>query len=164
MQMNWSRMVLSWTGFFRCGEPDPCNRNKTCVKSLFAKYKFYLAFENSHCEDYITEKTWKSLDAGMLPGTTIYNCEQRLSPDSFLHVDNFTSPAKLAKYLKYLNNNQDAYRRYHLWSNKCDVFYIYGTNILWVCDMCKKIHNPAKPVHVNLSQWWTLQEQCNEYK
>ena len=29
--------------------------------------QFYLAFENSHCQDYITEKFWRALDKGIVP-------------------------------------------------------------------------------------------------
>jgi glycoprotein 3-alpha-L-fucosyltransferase len=43
-----------------CGQPCPrgLNLNEFCFKMIESKYKFYLAFENSRCEDYITEKLW----------------------------------------------------------------------------------------------------------
>ena len=31
------------------------------------KYKFYLAFENSNCNEYITEKFWRYLSYGLVP-------------------------------------------------------------------------------------------------
>ncbi len=40
--------------FGACGRQDPCRRNDSCLENMFHKYKFYLAFENSFCEDYIT--------------------------------------------------------------------------------------------------------------
>ncbi len=43
-------------------------------------------------------------------GPTVANYQETLPPDSFLHVDNFTGPAQLAKFLKNLENNEDAYR------------------------------------------------------
>ena len=51
----------------KCGKTDPCKRNQECLISMYKKYKFYLAFENSQCYDYITEKVWKSLYYGMVP-------------------------------------------------------------------------------------------------
>ena len=55
--------------FGNCGKSDPCKKKRysSCVKSLFRKYKFYIAFENSQCSEYITEKTWKSLSYGAVP-------------------------------------------------------------------------------------------------
>lgn len=34
---------------------------------FFARYKFVLAIENSVCDDYITEKLWRPLIAGVVP-------------------------------------------------------------------------------------------------
>lgn len=48
--------------FGKCGELK-CSRSdqSKCWKMVAQKYKYYLAFENSNCFDYITEKFWDAL-------------------------------------------------------------------------------------------------------
>ena len=35
--------------------------------SLLAKYKFIIAVENAVCDDYVTEKLWRTLQVGAVP-------------------------------------------------------------------------------------------------
>ena len=149
--------------FGRCGKPDPCKSkfNIECVKTNAAKYWFYLAFENSHCEDYITEKAWNSLTWGTIPivnGPSIEGYEYYLPPNSFLHVENFSNPSELAKYMKYLQNNTEAYLKYHEWRSSYDI--VNDLFYLQVCTMCKNINDPPKTAHKNVSQWWQFARLC----
>ena len=43
-------------------------------------------------------------------GTSLGNYKERLPPNSFIHVDNFTGPKELASYINYLDKNDNAYR------------------------------------------------------
>ena len=42
-----------------CGKLTcPRSDSQKCLEMLARDYKFYLSFENSNCDDYITEKFW----------------------------------------------------------------------------------------------------------
>ena len=153
----------------RCGRADPCKRDVKCLNEMFSKYKFYIAFENSFCEDYISEKLWKALNGRMVPivmGYTIESYERSLPPDSFLHVDNFTTVHDLIKYVQFLDSNDDAYFRYHQWRKHYEIVpVIAGTqnNInLWICDLCKKIEEPTKLAYKDISSRWNSQKMCRK--
>ncbi|XP_002128300.3 4-galactosyl-N-acetylglucosaminide 3-alpha-L-fucosyltransferase FUT6 [Ciona intestinalis] len=84
------------------------------------EHKFYFAFENAiHCRDYITEKFWdNALRNDMVPvvwGPTKDDVLSVAPLDSFIHTDDFDSPAKLAEYLQFLDKNDDEYRKYFRW-------------------------------------------------
>ncbi|CAK8679824.1 unnamed protein product [Clavelina lepadiformis] len=101
-----------------------CFNNKDDFKKLsaddFEAYKFYLSFENAqHCKDYMTEKFWLNAIAyGRVPvvwGPSKEDVEKLAPTGSFIHTDDFRTPADLAKYLLYLDSNDTAYREYFEW-------------------------------------------------
>ena len=89
------------------------------------KYKYYLAFENSNCVDYITEKFWDSLKHKVLPivmGARVEDYQAVAPPNSFLHVDSFAGPEDLAKYLHVLDQDDDLYNGYFAWKGQGNFF------------------------------------------
>ena len=66
---------LKMDGFGHCfenvigGRPWSIYQSDSVIWGQFAKYKFYLAFENSiHCPDYMSEKFWRnSIRQGLVP-------------------------------------------------------------------------------------------------
>jgi hypothetical protein len=62
--------------------------------------------------------------------------EKHSPPNSFIHVDDFSSPQELAKYLNYLDSNDTAYQDYLYW--RFDYVHKCPPNVL--CDVCKKLH------------------------
>ncbi|XP_067947043.1 alpha-(1,3)-fucosyltransferase 11-like [Watersipora subatra] len=117
-------------------------------------YMFYMAFENNLCKDYISEKFWKILIADSLTipialgGLSIEEYSSIAPPNSFIHVRNFTSPAALAKHLKLVSENENAFNYYHEWRNnyKLDTnaqrsFHgyrslgYYGDYMEYICDL-----------------------------
>ncbi|KAF9167252.1 Alpha-(1,3)-fucosyltransferase 11 [Actinomortierella ambigua] len=81
---------------------------------VVAPYKFYLAIENSNCDDYVTEKLERPFALGVVP---IVDGPKDYSPfiptsNSVIKEDDFASPAHLARYLHKLDNDDAAYMRH----------------------------------------------------
>ena len=143
--------------FGYCGRSDPCHRDKSCSRSLMRKYKFYLAFENSRCEEYITEKFWHCLEVGIVPivlGARRDQYEKLVPPDSFISLEDFTSAKHLAKYLNYLDNNNTAYNAYFLWR---ETYTVAGQTWPFICQICAKLNEENVRISpaVKLTDLWS---------
>ncbi|OVA15676.1 Glycosyl transferase [Macleaya cordata] len=98
-----------------------CHRNRDgrAVDKVDAlkHYKFSLAFENSNEEDYVTEKFFQSLVAGSVP--VVVGAPNILdfapSPGSVLHIKELDDVPSVAKTMKYLAENPDAYNQTVRW-------------------------------------------------
>ena len=69
-----------------------CERSKDdkCLQMLSTSYKFYLAFENSLCADYVTEKFWKVLDYNVIPVVMNgVNMTNFAPPNSYINLKDF---------------------------------------------------------------------------
>ena len=144
-----------------CGRKK-CSRGKTkeCIKD----YKFYLAFENSNCREYITEKFYSNgLGSDVLPivmGAPRQDYEDMAPYNSFIHVDDFASPKELAHYLHLLDKDDLLYNKYFQWKGT-GVFI----NTYFYCRLCAMLHEADRaPPHVyrHLRDWW-LHQQCTKH-
>uniref|UniRef100_A0A5K3FZL1 Fucosyltransferase n=3 Tax=Mesocestoides corti TaxID=53468 RepID=A0A5K3FZL1_MESCO len=99
------------------GKQFPPGRD--AFKWLSENYKFYLAFENSNCRNYITEKaTINAFNFSMVPivlGAYKEDYDDALPPHSYINVDDFKSIRELVRYLLYLDRNDTAYAEYFAW-------------------------------------------------
>ncbi|XP_040569246.1 4-galactosyl-N-acetylglucosaminide 3-alpha-L-fucosyltransferase FUT6 [Lepeophtheirus salmonis] len=97
--------------------PDSPNPMRIdCKKHHAPYYKFYFAFENSLCRDYVTEKFFHALRLPVVP--VVYgksNYTAVAPPHSFIDVRDFKSPKAVAEYLMYLDKNDTAYLEYFKW-------------------------------------------------
>ena len=111
--------------FGKCTENETLKypRDSKEEKEFLSKYKFYIAFENSRCPNYVTEKLYKVLNLTlsdnppvpvvMGPKKSWY--EENLPYNSFIHVDDYKSPEELAKYLLHQDTNNEEYLTYLNW-------------------------------------------------
>ncbi|XP_053418604.1 alpha-(1,3)-fucosyltransferase 4 [Nycticebus coucang] len=124
-----------------------------------ARYKFYLAFENSQHLDYITEKLWRNaLLAGAVPvvlGPDRANYERFVPRGAFIHVDDFPSAASLASYLRFLDRNPAVYRRYFSWRRSYAVHVTSFWDEPW-CRACQAVQRAGdRPKSIrHLASWF----------
>lgn len=120
-----------------------CSTNKCpenvddCRKYLASQYKFYFAFENSVCNEYITEKFFDLFHLNVLPVVLGGADYTKYAPKSgFINALDYEDPKELADYLLYLSQNQTAYNEYFKW-RKYITKDIHGpeTNT-YLCEMC----------------------------
>ncbi|XP_067948880.1 4-galactosyl-N-acetylglucosaminide 3-alpha-L-fucosyltransferase FUT6-like [Watersipora subatra] len=137
-----------------CGQTSKKDNYKTedFRETLGLKYIFYLAFENSDCDEYVTEKLWMSLSAGMIPIVRGQRSQYKkiAPPNSFIQADSFASPKHLADYLSIVSTNLTMLQNYHDWRLKYTSSYrLFTSNRHWVCDLCEKVHTtPTKTLNV----------------
>ncbi|ODN00235.1 Alpha-(1,3)-fucosyltransferase C [Orchesella cincta] len=138
-----------------------CEDPVTCYKAIGPKYKFYLAFENSLCVDYITEKFYNALRFGMVPVVFGYGDYSRVAPkSSYIEARSFESPKQLAEYLLFLHTHPEEYLKYFEWRKSYLVHDVYYFEDAW-CSLCEKLwKTPANASYQqsasasDLERWW----------
>jgi Glycosyltransferase family 10 (fucosyltransferase) C-term/Fucosyltransferase, N-terminal len=98
-------------------EPD---RGRSTKLATIARYKFCLSLENALEIDYVTEKFFDPLLVGTVPVYRGAPNIDRFAPGdhSFINANKFTSPSELAAYLKELDRDDEAYRRFFQWRDR----------------------------------------------
>ncbi|XP_059176631.1 4-galactosyl-N-acetylglucosaminide 3-alpha-L-fucosyltransferase FUT5-like [Physella acuta] len=165
------RSILDVHIFGRCGDG-----NHTCVKGtnlrqadsdiclpmLTHSYFFYLAFENSFCKDYVTEKFFKLFhDVDVIPvvrGGADY--KSFFPPKTFVDAADFDTPEELAVYLRKLSQDKQLYLQMLEEKNK----YRTVPEVPWTCNLCRKMMQDSS-VQWYPDIWsWYVQDQCHNPK
>ena len=130
-----------------------------CDKKL-SEFKFYLAFENSYCEDYVTEKYWKNaLEHNSVPIVFGKNYDEDVAiPGSYINVNEFNSIRELVQFIKFLDKNDQHYAKYFDWKRK---YTIKPVNDL-ICSVCQKLHRFPLDMktYENLGEYWNEDKFC----
>ncbi|RNA06939.1 alpha-(1-3)-fucosyltransferase C-like [Brachionus plicatilis] len=120
----------------KCGQPCP----DECKKYAAKEYKFYFAFENSICKDYITEKFFEMLQFDIVPVVLGGGDYEHYVPKSgFINAMDFKNPRHLADYLLFVNNNSRLYNSFFAWKKNV-VFNQKFPKFAFICNMCIKLH------------------------
>ena len=148
--------------FGRCGNltcSSSSGSYNKCDRMLDSRYKFYLAFENSLCEDYVTEKFYRMYQIDIVPivlGAADYG--RFAAPGTYLDVRNFSSPRHLANHLNLLNNRTDLYMEYLL--RRRPMRAVEREPVL--CSICKYAHKIRRTTNaiVDVTDVWSAKKLC----
>ncbi|XP_053305012.1 3-galactosyl-N-acetylglucosaminide 4-alpha-L-fucosyltransferase FUT3-like [Spea bombifrons] len=133
--------------------------SKSGLLDTMSKYKFYLAFENSIHQDYITEKLWtNSFLSGTVPvvmGPTRKNYERFIPSDSFIHVDDFPTAKDLASYLHELDKDDQRYQQYFNWRSMYQPTKKRRSWVIEYCKVCKAVKEaPVYRIIPSIGEWF----------
>ncbi|VDM77231.1 unnamed protein product [Strongylus vulgaris] len=128
------------------------------------RYHFYIAFENSICKDYVTEKLWnqgygRDIIPIVLSRAVV---EKVVPPRSFIAADDFNDTKGLADYLHYLMKNKTAYAEYFQWRREYKVVFLDGNvhdalERPWgFCQICRLLWEKPRPHFSieNFAKYW----------
>ena len=147
----------------KCGTYE-CPDDDTAVLDLLRdNYKFYIAFENSLCHSYMTEKVFRAYEAEVVPvvmGALDYS--ENLADGSYLHVADYENPEALARHMMELDANDTLYNEMFNWRTK----YSCGVTNKHVMTekTCLFLHqtNNIGPHVTTFGKHWNITEQCLE--
>jgi len=126
------------------------------------KYRYRIAFENSNCRDYVTEKFFDALELDSIPivnwkhGQGVPSAPNK----SYINIYDFKSTKQLAEYLIFLSKNEDKYNEYFKWK----------TNYTFFCDnwrtfqtLCEELHKPRPAQVVEDASKWMSNDVCQSW-
>jgi len=143
-------------GNFKC----PRHKEEECFNNLKKRYKLYMAFENSLCFDYITEKGYNIYDRELdvIPVVRgLLNDQYRIyfPPGSYISTDDFSSVEELSKYLKKVTQDFDLFSKYMKWKQFYKAYFSFPIEF---CKICEKAHKAYKYKRIysdlNLFERW----------
>ncbi|KAH9512208.1 hypothetical protein Btru_041122 [Bulinus truncatus] len=146
-----------------CGQPCP-KRGFECSEPFYAKYRYYLSFENSLCKDYLTEKFLKLFKREFHIVPVVrggFNYEKYLPGHTFINSAHFTNATHLARFLKRLGEDHLAYSKYLEHKDQYRRLERSGVESLG-CQVCRYLHTMTlKGTIADLKQW-LLEGRCQE--
>jgi len=157
--------VLAWGKCYKhkCGGK--------CAKELEESSYFVLAFENTVCDDYASEKFFR-MKRLVVPVVLKRSVLRNVAPgDTFIAADDFAHPRELAAFLNATAANKTRYMRYFEWTKRYakDYYRNVGEYVRDAyCELCRDLWVPPldrakrrrRRGHDDMSTWWRASTQC----
>ena len=138
-----------WDPRVRGGHKD---RHRHGTQMNVELYYFYLAFENSICQDYVTEKFFDAMAANVVP--VVYggaNYSKLAPPHSFINIQDFPNEEAAGLYLQHLIDNPREYQEFFWWKPYYKVAGIGDSTLTmdrippsFPCSLCAQLHSNSQ--------------------
>ncbi|KAH7718577.1 fucosyl transferase [Aphelenchoides avenae] len=144
--------------FGSCGRE---NCTVECMQDNLRDYKFYLAFENSVCEEYVTEKFFRFKNL-IVPIVLRQKDYLNLLPrGSYIAVDQFSSFKQLVAHIGHLMRNTTDYLKYFEWTKSYRPVD-YDIHATALCGICKATSDGNyRKSYYDISKWFS-HDQCED--
>ena len=143
--IEYLRKFINIDVFGKCGKALPEK------EELKLTYQFYLAFENSDCLEYVTEKYWSTLMRNQIPIVAWkLPMDDLVIPNSYINVYDFKDLESAGAYIKRVSENRTLYNAYFDWKLKYKQVFEMG-----FCRLCENLKDPNKNAQVyhDMSGW-----------
>ena len=153
-----------------CGERWDCgivynHAMGDCFDILNSTYRYYLAFENALCDEYISEKFFENYKYDILQIVRGGNPKQRplnISKEAYISTSDFKTAHDLGKYLKNLSRDTTKYAAMLKVKDEYEVVSYIELFEEAACDICQRLHNlkEHKSSYMDVSKWIHTIEPC----
>ena len=154
----------NWTCGVRSNHPLD-----NCFSILNTTYRYYLAFENDLCTDYVTEKFYENYEYDLLQVVRAGMPNKRpikVEKDAYISASDFKNAHELGKYLRNLSSNVVQYAKMLAIKDKYKVITYQELFLDSMCDLCKRINNlnHSKFAYDDVYKWLRKNEPCYRVK
>ncbi|GMR49517.1 hypothetical protein PMAYCL1PPCAC_19712, partial [Pristionchus mayeri] len=133
--------VDKWGGCFRRTPTCKGNETEQCINNLISSYKFYVAFENSNCVDYVTEKFFDTIRSRHAVPIVMHRKKYEdleIPSSSFIALSDYSSPSEAVQAINRIAFDKQAYLEYHKWRLEFSIVPD-NENSTGFCALCRKL-------------------------
>ena len=162
------RQYISVDIFGRCGRKLKCGKrflHDSCFDILNTTYRYYLAFENSLCQEYITEKFFENYHYDIIQVVRAdikSNTTLNINSNAYINANAFKNAHELGKYLKSLSTKPEIYASMLRQKEEYEVISYKDLFQNAACEICKRLHSTEKymSLYPSMHQWMIEKEPC----
>ena len=149
-----------------CGQEWRCGElyvHDDCFSILNTTYRYYLAFENSFCRGYRTEKFFENFPYDLLMITrgdmSLFKEEPK---DSYIATSEFKSVADLGNYLKSVSESPEKYAELLRKKSQYESLPYEQVYEKSLCEICKRMNFQSKHRKLvsDLDKWRDVDNAC----